>query len=71
MSVFIGRYNGKWVHTYSKDLRDKHLGNDYVVVYTMGTGRDGGTKIRGSTALSKAIKEKKKVPAEEWLRAYT
>ena len=70
MSVFIGRYNGKWVHTYSKDLRDKHLGNDYVVIYTLGTGRNGGTKVRGSTALSIAVKEKKKEKIPEWLRSY-
>jgi len=47
MALFIGRLKGRWVHTYSKRLRDKYLKNNYVVVFTLGKGRNGGTKIRG------------------------
>ncbi len=43
------------MHTYSKDLRDKYIKNNYVVVYTMGTGKAGGTKVRAFPKSSLAL----------------
>lgn len=60
MSLYLGKINNQWVHTYSKKLRDKYLGTelgkDYIVVYSLGTGKAGGTKIRGSISLTEWIR---------------
>jgi len=58
VSVYIGQINGKFYHTYSKKLRDEYFGDDYVSIFTLGTGRNGAVKIRGSTALSNLISNK-------------
>jgi len=63
MSLYIGKINNQWVHTYSRKLRDKYLGKDFVLVYTLGTGKSGGTKVRGSISISYWIKKYEKV---EW-----
>ena len=55
MAVYIGTINGRFYHTYSKKLRDEWFGKDYVTIFTLGTGKEGGLKIRGSTALSELI----------------
>jgi hypothetical protein len=55
MAVYIGMINGRFCHTYSKKLRDEYFGKDYVTVYTLGTGRSGGTKIRHSISISEYI----------------
>ena len=60
MSLYIGKINNHWVHTYSKKLRDKYLGKDFVLVYTLGTGKAGGTKVRGSLSISQYIDEYEK-----------
>ena len=59
MSLYLGKINNQWLHTYSKKLRDKYLGTelgkDYIVIYSLGTGKAGGTKIRGSISISRFI----------------
>ena len=60
MALYIGKIGDQWVHTYSKDLRDEFIPNNYVVVYTLGTGRNGGTKIRGFPKNSKPLSEIKR-----------
>ena len=70
MAYYIGLYNGEFVHTTSKKLRDQYLGKDYVTVYTLGTGKAGGAKIRGSTAISKVAKQKSLFNRETLERLY-
>jgi len=52
MSLYIGKIGKKWYHTYSQKLRDKYfgerLGIDYISVFTLGTGKSGATKVRGT-----------------------
>ena len=48
IAVYIGQINNKFYHTYSKTLRDKYFEDNYVTVFTLGTGKSGGTKIRGT-----------------------
>ena len=61
MSLYLGKINNQWVHTYSKKLCDEYLGTelgkDYIVVYSLGTGKAGGTKVRGSISISKFIQK--------------
>jgi len=60
MALYIGKIKKEWVHTYSKKLRDKYLGTDYVVVFIIGTGRAGGTKVRNSISITNYIKKYEK-----------
>lgn len=60
MALYIGRLQGFWVHTYSKRLRDKYIPDDYVVIFTLGTGKNGGTKIRGFPEDSKPLSQVEK-----------
>jgi len=60
MAIYVGKIENQWVHTYSKKLRDEYLGRDYVVIYTLGTGKSGGIKVRNSISISLWIKKFKK-----------
>ena len=62
MALYIGTIDGKFCHTYSKKLRDEHFGKDYVTVFSLGTGRSGGLKVRHSTAISNLISNRGKEP---------
>jgi len=64
VTVYIGRIDGKFYHTYSKKLRDKHFRKDYVVLFTLGTGRNGALKIRNSDSLTRYEKKEKKKSRE-------
>lgn len=59
MAAYIGLVGGKFYHTYSKTLRDKYFRKTYVVIYTVGTGKNGVTKFRGSAPLSELEKRVK------------
>lgn len=67
MSLYLGKINETWVHTYSKKLRDAYLGKDYVVIFTLGTGKSGGIKVRNSISMRQWIieHEKYRIPVIE------
>ena len=69
VTVYLGMINGKFYHTYSKRLRDKYLGRNYIVIYTMGTGKEGGLKIRGSESLKMYEERRKSEEVTEIVRA--
>lgn len=60
MSLYIGKIGNQFVHTYSKELRDEYIKDNYVIVFTLGTGRNGGLKIRNSISIRDWIKKYEK-----------